>query len=430
MRVSHLLFHAKSLQLTAYAPRADLYRLRPDNTVEILPVNLTEAMKGALTDANPRLQPRDRLRVVKRDEVGDMPTVKIDGPVRKPGSYPCTTGMKLSDLLHQVGGLLADADPVVQLSREVNGKLTNATFAVTVAGDKLTLAVDPFLQAKDLVNVMYNPGYRDPMAGFVLEGAVSRPGSYPLYREVGKQPKTFYEALSQVTLSSDAYPAGITIFRQQNLIGNARQQSELTRYMRELDQRSGIETMSLPDAPGASETATAQSVQNLSQSLGRVIASESGDALTMVIPPRSMKQQAFGLSLAVDAELVLRTKGRKGDLALAPGDVIIVPTRPETVTVLGGVINNGAIRYQTGKSVTYYLNEAGGVASDGEKATAVVLRMNGQLVPARLVKDVNPGDVIIVPTKYITNTIKTKGPFERAIKTLAEMALIALPFAK
>ncbi|HOF87788.1 MAG TPA: hypothetical protein PLZ36_06745, partial [Armatimonadota bacterium] len=154
------------------------------------------------------------------------------------------------------------------------------------------------------------------------------------------------------------------------------------------------------------------------------------DAVTLIIPPRQMSQQVFGLSLAIDAALVLRTKGRQGNIALAPGDVILVPKAPETVTVLGGVINNGTVRYQPKKSLNYYLDAVGGIAEDGERRSIVVLRANGRMLPARVARAVEPGDVIIVPTKHIAQVIKTKGPYERIIQTLAEVALIALPFTR
>ncbi|HOF88498.1 MAG TPA: SLBB domain-containing protein, partial [Armatimonadota bacterium] len=278
MRVSHLLFLAKGVQLTAYMPRADLYRIRADNTVEVIAVNLDDARSGALTDANPLLRPRDRLVVAKREEVTVLPTVQIDGPVRKPGTYRLTTGMKLSDLLHRAGGLQPEADMVVELHREANGKLAASPFPVAVDGEIITLKTDPFLRAGDLVTVMENPHYRDTRTAFLIKGAVSRPGSYPLYTETGTKPKTLYDALSQLELLPEAYPAGITLYRSQELLIGGPQQPELARFMLELDQRAGVASPNAAAPEEAVEDAVkSQSVRNMSNALARVISSDSGD---------------------------------------------------------------------------------------------------------------------------------------------------------
>lgn len=66
-----------------------------------------------------------------------------------------------------------------------------------------------------------------------------------------------------------------------------------------------------------------------------------------------------GERVAVDLDRVLRGDvGR--DVFLTPGDSIIVPSRPNVVSVLGNVAGTGFYRYEPGKRVTYYLEQAGG----------------------------------------------------------------------
>ena len=63
MRLDQLLYLAKNLRKDAYTPRADLYRYLPDNSVQIIPINLKNTLSGAICDDNLLLQPRDRLVV-------------------------------------------------------------------------------------------------------------------------------------------------------------------------------------------------------------------------------------------------------------------------------------------------------------------------------------------------------------------------------
>jgi polysaccharide export outer membrane protein len=48
------------------------------------------------------------------------------------------------------------------------------------------------------------------------------------------------------------------------------------------------------------------------------------------------------------------------DIVLRPGDEIIIPTQPNTVSVRGNVANEGLIKHESGRRVDYYLDRAGG----------------------------------------------------------------------
>lgn len=63
--------------------------------------------------------------------------------------------------------------------------------------------------------------------------------------------------------------------------------------------------------------------------------------------------------VAVDLDRVLQGDiGR--DVFLTAGDSIVVPPRPNVVSVLGNVAGTGFYRYEPGKRVKYYLEQAGG----------------------------------------------------------------------
>lgn len=117
-------------------------------------------------------------------------------------------------------------------------------------------------------------------------------------------------------------------------------------------------------------------------------------------------------------------------MTLEPGDIVTVPKRPTTVTVLGGVNNNGSLLFEDGKSLDFYLDHLGGLSGDGDRKRTVVMRMNGTVLPAAHAGAIRPGDIIIVPTKYMLQVINTRGSLERALRTVSELALSYLPFAK
>ncbi len=451
MRVSHLLFLAKNLNVDAYTPRADLYRQRADNTTEIIAVNLEKAMTGVASTDNPLLQPQDRLVVSTREQMQELSTVKIDGYVRKPGPYFLTTGMKLSDLLHLAGGLKPDARPKLDIHRVENGTVRTETIPVKFQDNIAVPERDFVLAPRDLVSVQGNADFINVTETVTIEGLVLHPGAYPAYNGTRRHPKTLFQALTEAGgLLPEAYPTGIVLYRDQAAIHNNRQQGELNRTLNYLDTSAGLDTggtatSSANNGAGGAPTpgeiptqasatpvdqAKAQNIANISRSLAQVISTNDGDTLSMVVPPRSMQQQKFSLTLPVDAKPVIDSRGKTGDIVLQPGDVLYVPERPTTVTVLGGVINNGSVVFEGNKSVPHYLGLVGGVSPDGEAKRIVVMRLNGRVVPVKQVKTIEPGDIIIVPTKFMITNIHTKGGLQRAFQSISEAALSVFSLSK
>ena len=54
------------------------------------------------------------------------------------------------------------------------------------------------------------------------------------------------------------------------------------------------------------------------------------------------------------------------DIVLLPGDEVVIPLQPNTVAVRGNVANEGLIKYEPGRRVSYYLQRAGGHRPDTE----------------------------------------------------------------
>jgi hypothetical protein len=63
---------------------------------------------------------------------------------------------------------------------------------------------------------------------------------------------------------------------------------------------------------------------------------DQGNKVVLVIPPRRMEDKGYSLSIPVNAVPILKSEGKDGDFILEPGDVIVVPERPSTITVRGG----------------------------------------------------------------------------------------------
>jgi protein involved in polysaccharide export with SLBB domain len=92
------------------------------------------------------------------------------------------------------------------------------------------------------------------------------------------------------------------------------------------------------------------------------------------------------------------------------GDVLVIPKRPNFVTVSGQVYNAAAITYTPGRTAEWYLRQAGGPTDTANKKKIFVVRADGSVVGNTgggwwtgnsLSERLQPGDSIVVPEKII-----------------------------
>jgi polysaccharide export outer membrane protein len=100
------------------------------------------------------------------------------------------------------------------------------------------------------------------------------------------------------------------------------------------------------------------------------------------------------------------------DMHIEDGDRLVVPFTPETVQVLGAVMNPQAFIFHLGAKAGEYLHLAGGTNRDGDRKRIFILRADGTTVSShetnssiftRGFNDLSlyPGDSIIVPEKNL-----------------------------
>src|SRR5690606_15504061 len=131
----------------------------------------------------------------------------------------------------------------------------------------------------------------------------------------------------------------------------------------------------------------------------------TGKALEAV-KERGAKKTSLNFSNYVGIRLnhVLNKPHSKEDLLMEEGDVIIIPRQLQTVTVRGEVLNSNRIVYRKGKSLKYYINQAGGFTSKAHKSKTFVQYANGEVKATvkglgRIYPVVKPGAEIVVPQK-------------------------------
>jgi protein involved in polysaccharide export with SLBB domain len=386
-----VLYEAGGLTPDAWLDSAQVFRRTADGTTKIFSVNLGNALDGNAID-NLLLQPRDRVLVQRQPELQQPRSVYIQGDVGHPGRYPLADSMHVSDLIRSAGGMLRSASPengaLTQYVRADSGP-RGGTSTVDVPVN-LSAALggnekaDVLLHAGDVLTVPQQSGWKDIGASVAIRGEVLHPGGYGI--RSGERLSAVLERAGGFT--AEAYPHGAVLTR--------REVRELEMKAHEgLVQRvklAQVAMKSLPendaDQRNIKLTALGQAETTLEQleasaPAGRVVIHIQGDI-------KAWRNTSY-------------------DPVLQDGDLLVVPKKPNYVTVTGQVFNATSISYRPGRSAKWYLTQAGGLTPLASKQGAFVIRADGSVIAAKnnsgwwsgnpMNADLKPGDTIIVPER-------------------------------
>lgn len=420
LRVSHLLTDAGGPLPGAYLARADLLRLTDDQTYATIPVDLRAALEGD-PEADVVLQRGDILQVITRAEAGLSDEVHVAGYVNAPGKYPRREGMTVSDLIFAAGGLQPGAGPTIEL---VRGHFEGAPDAITL---QLTGAIDDFrvepdvaLTDEDSVAVAGRGDFNEHADLVQLQGRVENPGSYAIKSGPGDDQYTVWDLVQEGGgLLADANAAGIVVYRKRNLeVGDA-QNEDLTRVLKAVNREAAQQPLQV----NADQQQAAMD-QTVSHGIQQVITSPG--AISIVLPPRPVQQSDWVAAIPVDGETLVSSAGREGNLALQPGDTVVIPARVHTVMVLGAVPRSGAVPFVDGMRCNDYIIESGGLREDAAAKRLIVVHANGSVEPIKLRGQMRAGDIIVVPTRHIVRTVRTESELMMWLRSIVPVATAAL----
>jgi polysaccharide export outer membrane protein len=108
--------------------------------------------------------------------------------------------------------------------------------------------------------------------------------------------------------------------------------------------------------------------------------------------------------IPVDVETLWKTRDPAYDLALKPGDHLVIPIMVLKVFVAGEVANPGDRNFQSGLTVSDYLLAAGGITERGDPGGIYLLFKDFSKKKISLTQEVGPGAVIFVDKNGWTKT--------------------------
>ena len=416
MKISDLI-HTYQDVLPEPAMHAEIVRLQPPDfhpvTIEF---NLASALAG---DEIVTLQQFDTVRIYGRYET-DAPKVAINGEVLRPGLYPMSAGMTAAALVKMAGGFKRSAyldsaslsSYVVENGQRVAIDQQVIRIGAAVAGDA---SVDIKLKPGDTLTIRQIPGWSDIGRSVSIRGQVVFPGSYGISE--GERLSSLLKRVGG--FSPMAYPAGTVLERVE-----VRELAEKGRE--ELIRRIEATSSTVRVSPNTSGQDTAALMQAMQQQQSQVLEHLRGQPVT----------GRLVITITTD---ISAWENTPADITLRAGDVITIPKAPNFVLSYGEVYNPNAITYTPGKTAGWYLKQAGGPTQLANKKGIYVIRANGSVVSSGGTSDLfsggvlntkmQPGDVLVVPEKFVTGSSAWKTSLETA-QFLASLALSAAVVAK
>ena len=356
--VRSLIEAAAGMTEDAFTTHAIIHRLKPDRSLEIIPVDVQGIMNGTVADVP--LQNEDVLFIPTQEELRKERTFTVTGEVMSPGSYQYADNTTIEDLIVQAGGLRDGANLArIDVSRRINDphatKKTREiaktyTFDIkdglVITGDK-GFVLEPY----DVVHVRRSPAYVMPK-NITVTGEVNYEGAFTLE----KKNLRITDAIKMAGgVTEDAYIKGARLIRRMSDEERQRQEAVLRAISNNLGRKDSI----------------------------------AWDKLDL--------EATYTIGIQLDK--ALENPGSDLDIVLREGDRIDVPEYNGTIKIAGDVQFPNTVTYTKGKNYKWYIKNAGGFSETAKKSKTFIIYPNGMMAEATASAKIEPGSEIVVPSR-------------------------------
>ena len=377
--VRSLIEHAEGLTEDAFKARAVMHRMKTDRSLEVVSVDVEGIMSGKVADIP--LKENDVLFIPTRQDKMNERTITIRGEVLFPGTYKYADNETIEDFVLQAGGLTDKASVVnVNVSRRVSDakalrpdSLIAQTYTLSLKDGFVIDGTPGFiLMPFDEVFIRKSPGYTEQQ-NVTIEGEVLFAGAYTLTKRNARLSDLFKKAGGS---TKEAYLKGARLIRKANDTEKARMEAVL-KMQREQQQKNLLQL--------AASSNSGSNLQQVAES------AKNADLEKFNVPDE--------YPVGIDLSEAIKHPGSDEDLVLREGDRLVVPQYNGTVKINGAVMYANTVGYEKGKCASYYIDQAGGFASDAVKNKAYIIYMNGKVAKVSHGAKVQPGCEIVVPAK-------------------------------
>ncbi|MEM8485756.1 MAG: SLBB domain-containing protein [Bacteroidota bacterium] len=394
-----LIQQANGLTGDAFLGKVELYRLTEDLKKQVVSLNLDEIMQDVPTQ-NLVLQPQDSLYIYSTQVLQQIPVVNISGQVRTPGQFDLLENMSVVNLLYKGGGL---RDP-----EYLKNVFKDRADLFRKSADGRSEEIIPFhlgeaLEGRGYGAELLQPG--DEIRIYPLEVEVLREPYVEISGAVKKEGQFRFRegmTLEDLILQAGGFEEGAYLQEVEvTRLDSTRSINELATSIQvpfvALDQNSNPSFGVVEGLPDRSRPARQFQLQHLDrvyvrldpgfreqqivtingevQFPGTYTLLRENETLTEIIRraggvlptgyPKGGRLLRENLQVIVEMDKAL-AGNYDADMIMLPGDEVVIPLQPNTVAVRGNVANEGLIKYEPGRRLTYYLDRAGGRRPESE----------------------------------------------------------------
>ena len=377
--VRTLVEHAEGMTEDAFTNRAVMHRMKKDRTLEVIAVDIAGIMDGKVADIP--LKENDVLFIPTRQEKIVERTLTIRGEVQYPGVYQYADNETLEDFVLQAGGLTDKASTVnVMVSRRVMDakalrpdSIIAKTYTLSLKDGFVIDGTPGFkLMPFDEVMIRQSPAYVEQQ-NVSITGEVMFAGLYTLDHRNARLSELFKKAGGA---TDQAYLKGARIIRKAN--EQEKQRMEAVLKMQREEMQKNLLQLAASSNNSSALTQTSKDV-------------ERTNIEKFNVPSE--------YPVGIDLPEALANPGSDADIILREGDRLVIPQYNGTVKINGAVMFANTVAYEKGKKPSYYIDQAGGFATDALKSKAYIIYMNGKVAKLSHGAKVQPGSEIIIPAK-------------------------------
>ena len=417
MTVSQLIEKANGLKPDALIANAYIKRTNSDFSTINISFNLDKLIKGEIEDII--LNKEDVLTIVSKNDLINDQFIKISGEVSKPGIFPYSVDISLSDIIILSGGFndKSFANRIEITRRISKNSLTEQNISEIITLD-LSSDLDSLetiiLEPYDEVIIRKNPNFY-AQRYVSIEGQVNYPGKYAI--------SSFNERISNLLersggIKSFAYKKGATLIRKTEFFKKDSEEIKQINSLNNLKDKMNKD----PELLTESESLLLKRIENSLKILGDQSNNEKDflsyakrERINDIVKRNSLNEDQISIgqseAIGINLDEIIQNPESKSNLLLQEGDLLIIPKKQETVRLRGMLLYPTTVRFKNNKSFKYFINSAGGFDVNAKRSGAYVVYANGDVSRTKkflflnIYPKIEPGAEIIVPAKPIKSPI-------------------------
>ena len=412
--IKDLIQKAEGIKPDTYLNKAYITRTNSDLTTTNIQFNIYDQLNNIGKEIN--LKEEDIITIFSKNDLREDQYLEISGEVNSPGIFPYSENLNLNDLIILAGGLRKNATlKNIEISRLKSAGNNDFDKNAELINIDLKNLEDQSINLKPFDNIIVR---KDPsieqMTYAFIEGEVKFPGKYL----ISSKKERISDLLNRAGgLKEFAYQKGATIIRKTEFVDDKndieKQIDDLNalkiKLSKNLDLLSESEKLLLKrvEEDILKLNVENSSNQNLSNSVKQ-------DRITEIVKRNAMSENipfAKSESIGINLEDIIKSPGKKSDLLVEEGDIIVIPKKLETVRLRGELLYPTTVRHMPVRGLKYYINSAGGFDLKAKRSGTYVVYANGDVARTKKFLFFNfypkaePGCEVIVPKKPVKNPL-------------------------